>query len=718
MDKAEKLSSTIGVTGRDSVKVPVLVFIHGESYEWNAGNPYDGSVLASYGKVVVVTVNFRLGVLGFLPVIEGSARGNYGITDQVAALHWIQENIAEFGGDPQNVTLFGQGHGAALVNFLVLSPMAKGSSLFPAGLFHRAIMMSGSALSPWAIARDANFYAQQIARTLGCPTNHPANLLECLRQRSVSDILRVQITVPMFLTGFGPTIDGIVIQNEPSVMMEELASEHPYGLFDLMFGVTKVASYFQVSQQEERDGLGIERRDKLLRTLVRNIFNYHLQEIFLTIVNEYTDWSKNSQHDLNILDGTLDALGDALVVAPIIKSANYHPSSGERKAYFYVFNYQTEDSKYPQRQGCLPGEDLQYVFGAPLVKNLGHFSKNYSEPETVLSEAVMTYWVNFARNGDPNTVQPDKPGDKSKSRYDRMTWQPYDKVHQRYMMLGLKPKVRDHYHAHRLSFWLNLFPQLHQTSSVKVNPEHHLLDDHDNPNSYEGPVRQVPSSLSKLSADAATPSNTLTSTEDSNEDGSKKDDILTSENSNLQSSTEDSTQPTTTVNATDSLAVVMPVSNFSAALSVTLVSGASLFLLNVLIFVGIHYQRGKSRAEIASNKRNSSQTSLEEPQANLPTVAHVKTVSLRAPPPSPVCQTEELTLHPPPHHHHPHKAPLKPCAVPTPPKLLHRESLAEMQPIIHLQGAHAASLANKSPVHQNSQNTAQVHLPCNHEIKL
>lgn len=283
-------------------------------------------------------------------------------------------------------------------NFNILFFSFVGSSLFPAGLFHRAIMMSGSALSSWAVARDANFYAQQIARTLGCPTSQPAALLECLRQRSYSDILHIQISVPMFLTGFGPTVDGIVIQNEPAVLMEELADDQQLGLFDLMFGVTKAESYFHISEKEEKIGLQIERRDKLLRTLVRNIFNYHLQEIFLTIVNEYTDWSKAIQHDINILDGTLDALGDALVVAPIIKSANYH-SISHRKSYFYVFNYQTDDGKYPQRQGCVSGEDLQYVFGAPLVGTLGHFSRNYSNSEVALAEAVMNYWVNFARHG-------------------------------------------------------------------------------------------------------------------------------------------------------------------------------------------------------------------------------------------------------------------------------------------------------------------------------
>ncbi|XP_023230529.1 neuroligin-4, X-linked-like [Centruroides sculpturatus] len=108
-------------------KLPVMVYIHGESYEWNSGNPYDGSVLASYGLVVVVTINYRLGVLGFLPSLDNSARGNYGLMDQVAALHWIQENIGGFGGDPRNVTVFGHDYGAACTNFLMISPMARGN---------------------------------------------------------------------------------------------------------------------------------------------------------------------------------------------------------------------------------------------------------------------------------------------------------------------------------------------------------------------------------------------------------------------------------------------------------------------------------------------------------------------------------------------------------------------------------------------------------------
>lgn len=120
----------------NSRKHPVLLYIHGESYDWGSGNPYDGSVLASYTDQVIVTMNYRLGVLGFLNANmapQTKARvANYGLMDQIAALQWVNEHIALFGGDPNNVTLMGQGTGAACVHFLAISPtVVRGQSLFP-----------------------------------------------------------------------------------------------------------------------------------------------------------------------------------------------------------------------------------------------------------------------------------------------------------------------------------------------------------------------------------------------------------------------------------------------------------------------------------------------------------------------------------------------------------------------------------------------------------
>ncbi|KFM59615.1 Neuroligin-1, partial [Stegodyphus mimosarum] len=267
----------------------------------------------------------------------------------------------------------------------MLSPMAK-------GLFHRAIMQSGSALSPWAIARDSITYTLHIARVLDCPAQHNTALVECLRKRDLQDIMDVEIQTSDYLSSFGPTVDGIVLPQDPAEIMEKNAQL--FSQYDLMFGSTRVESYFQFSAMEEKFGIDSARRDRVLRTLVRNLFTYHLQEIYLTIVNEYMDWSKPFLHATDVFDGTIDAIGDGLVVAPITRAGSFHSggiqkensypfssslsTSGEKKSYFYVFGYQTEYGDYSSRLGCVTGEDLPYVFGAPLVTSLSHFATNYT----------------------------------------------------------------------------------------------------------------------------------------------------------------------------------------------------------------------------------------------------------------------------------------------------------------------------------------------------
>uniref|UniRef100_A0A8C0GFR1 Neuroligin 3 n=1 Tax=Chelonoidis abingdonii TaxID=106734 RepID=A0A8C0GFR1_CHEAB len=112
---------------RDSGAKPVMVYIHGGSYMEGTGNMIDGSILASYGNVIVITLNYRVGVLGFLSTGDQAAKGNYGLLDQIQALRWISENIAFFGGDPLRITVFGSGIGASCVSLLTLSHHSEGT---------------------------------------------------------------------------------------------------------------------------------------------------------------------------------------------------------------------------------------------------------------------------------------------------------------------------------------------------------------------------------------------------------------------------------------------------------------------------------------------------------------------------------------------------------------------------------------------------------------
>ncbi|XP_017744185.1 PREDICTED: putative inactive carboxylesterase 4, partial [Rhinopithecus bieti] len=135
------------LTKKTGCRLPVMVWIHGGGLMVGAASTYDGQVLAAHENVVVVTIQYRLGIWGFFSTGDEHSRGNWGHLDQLAALHWVQDNIASFGGNPGSVTIFGESAGGESVSVLVLSPLAK-------NLFHRAISESGVALTAVLVKKD------------------------------------------------------------------------------------------------------------------------------------------------------------------------------------------------------------------------------------------------------------------------------------------------------------------------------------------------------------------------------------------------------------------------------------------------------------------------------------------------------------------------------------------------------------------------------------
>ncbi|XP_074769112.1 fatty acyl-CoA hydrolase precursor, medium chain-like [Athene noctua] len=171
-------------------KLPVFVWIHGGGLVFGAASSYDGSALAAFDNVVVVTIQYRLGIAGYFSTGDQHARGNWGYLDQVAALQWIQENIIHFGGDPGSVTIAGESAGGVSVSALVLSPLAK-------GLFHKAISESGTAVRV-LFTDQPEEEARRIAAASGCDKSSSAAVVECLREKTEEEI--VQITLKMDLT--------------------------------------------------------------------------------------------------------------------------------------------------------------------------------------------------------------------------------------------------------------------------------------------------------------------------------------------------------------------------------------------------------------------------------------------------------------------------------------------------------------------------------------
>uniref|UniRef100_A0A1Q3G4H5 Putative esterase and lipase n=1 Tax=Culex tarsalis TaxID=7177 RepID=A0A1Q3G4H5_CULTA len=435
-------------------KYPVIVYIHGESYEWNSGNPYDGSILASYGRVIVVTLNFRLGILGFMkPGISDHTTSNFGLLDQIAALQWIKENIGAFGGDNKLVTVMGHGTGAACVNFLMVSPVAK-------GLFHRAILLSGSALSDWALTQHPLQSTMQVLQGLNCPLNGDNDeVAACLRRKRYSEILNVKIASPQFSTRFGPIVDGLVIPNTPHKVMGQYSDI--FSGYDLLYGMTELESYNVLNAVALTYGLLENERDNLLRFYMQNRFEIRPDLALAATLNEYTGILTDPNKSLADIhrDTLLDILSDARVAAPMLQTGLYLAKVNP-KCYMYVFAHNSEAGEYGRLSQSVVGEDLAYVFGAPLGP-VGPFQTHYNARERLFSEAVMKYFSNFAQTGNPKAPWKDlflnlNPEDW---RYFDVDWPEFNSVNQSFLHLGLTPVVSRHYRQQYMKFWNQKLPE-------------------------------------------------------------------------------------------------------------------------------------------------------------------------------------------------------------------------------------------------------------------
>ncbi|KAH9392400.1 postsynaptic membrane assembly, partial [Tyrophagus putrescentiae] len=262
---------------------------------------------------------------------------------------------------------------------------------------------------------------------------------------------------------------------------------------------------------DERHGVKVGRRDRLLRTLVRNLYSYHLQEIFYTLANEYTDWTRPFLHPISLFDSLVDIFSDALVVAPVIRVGLLHSFRGggnsgsngggghggfhqvahhaQAGTYFYAFAHQTELGDYNLRLSeAVCGQELAYLFGAPLINGYqlsAAFPLNYTRAEVVFSEAFIRLVANFVWTGNGYLAVNKGSYPGAVISEENFFWPPYEEVQQKYASFGNKMTTGNHYLAHRLSYWFNLLPQQHKPG---FGAEHHLLDSHNNPLNYEGVV--------------------------------------------------------------------------------------------------------------------------------------------------------------------------------------------------------------------------------------
>ncbi|KAK3509411.1 hypothetical protein QTP70_033972, partial [Hemibagrus guttatus] len=438
---------------------PVMLFIHGGSYMDGTGNIMDGSVLASYGNVIVITLNYRIGVLGFLSTGDQAAKGNYGLLDQIQALRWINKNIGYFGGDPGRVTVFGSGIGAACVSLLTLSHHSE-------GLFHRAIIQSGSALSSWSVNYQPVKYTRMLAERVGCNVLDTHDLVLCMQKRSYRELVEQDIQPARFHVAFGPVIDGDLIPDDPEVLMEQ----GEFLNYDIMLGVNQGEGlrFVEGVVEPEEGGVSGSDFDFAVSDFVDGLYGYPEGKDTLreTIKFMYTDWADRDNPETR--RKTLVAMfTDHQWVEPAMVTADLHARYGS-PTFFYAFYHHCQSPMKPAWADSAHGDEIPYVFGIPLVGPTELFPCNFSRNDIMLSAVVMTYWTNFAKTGDPNKPVPQdtKFIHTKANRFEEVSWSKYSPEDQLYLHIGLKPRVRDHYRATKVAFWKHLVPHLYNLNDM------------------------------------------------------------------------------------------------------------------------------------------------------------------------------------------------------------------------------------------------------------
>ena len=355
--------------------LPVMFWMHGGANEGGSGSGslYNDGTLPEHG-VVLVTINYRLGIFAFLALPELTresphrASGNYALMDQILALRWVHDNIDRFGGDPNNITVFGQSAGAMDTGMLMTSPLAR-------GLFQKAIAESGVPLFPLPTPLDqAEHAGQEFAASFAIPGGR--NPIEFLRQVLAHDLIAKAAMSHWGQAPVGPDIDGYVLPRSPAEIFKS-GHEAP---IPLLLGTTsrEFGTPFPV--------------DQLRKSIENATGKYAPQALALYGL------ANGGQGANDPLYGTAaeqwEADGD--FHCPITTVALWH-TAAHHPAYEYELDHAIPGQ---EGQGAVHSSDLPYVFG--YFPTSGNISGKFGEIDKKLAELMQSYWTNFARTGDPS----------------------------------------------------------------------------------------------------------------------------------------------------------------------------------------------------------------------------------------------------------------------------------------------------------------------------
>ncbi|XP_036302117.1 cholinesterase isoform X2 [Pipistrellus kuhlii] len=421
----------------------VMVWIYGGGYQTGTSSlpVYDGKFLARVERVIVVSMNYRVGALGFLALPGNSeAPGNMGLFDQQLALQWVQKNIAAFGGNPKSVTLFGESAGAASVSLHLFSPKSH-------PLFTRAILQSGSSNAPWAVISpdEAKNRTLTLAKFVGCFGDNETEIIKCLRNKGPQEILLNEVFVVPYDTllsvNFGPTVDGDFLTDMPDTLLR-------LGQFkktQILVGVNKDEGtaflvYGAPGFSKDNDSI-ITRKgfQESLKIFFRGVSEFGRDSILF----HYMDWLDDQRAE-SYREALDDVVGDYNFICPALEFTKKFSDLGN-KAFFYYFEHRSSKLPWPEWMGVMHGYEIEFVFGLPLERRA-----NYTKAEEILSRSIMKQWANFAKYGNPNGTQNSST-----------SWPVFKSTEQKYLTLNTEsPKIYTKLRAQQCRFWTLFFPKV------------------------------------------------------------------------------------------------------------------------------------------------------------------------------------------------------------------------------------------------------------------
>ncbi|XP_035719927.1 acetylcholinesterase-like isoform X3 [Vespa mandarinia] len=384
---------------------PVMVWFH--SGDFNTGTPkiWDASIFVTKQKVLVITVAYRLNILGFFTTTDGEAPGNYGMFDQIAALDWIKKNIERFEGSPTNVIIYGHSSGAICVGLHMMSPLSKGK-------FSKAIAMSGDAIGSVGSPQTELPVVDFIAEKFGCYRYPTTKLMECLRR---VDVL-VLVSLSSVIETWGPIIDA-----ETNNGTEPFLPEHPrdiltggnFNAVPLIAGYTKneqSLAYIEsmTSDDESSDGTLSEKKFESMIIEESNVILNNIEDNSTCVMKPemlsdailfyYKPYPPNNDQGV-LRDKYLDLQTDKTFASGLTLLAG--ELSKQETSYVYRFDYRPKTDlmvrDVPEWAGVPHMFDLPFVWGLPLTTTV-----QWNPADKKMSEVMMMMLANFAKTANPS----------------------------------------------------------------------------------------------------------------------------------------------------------------------------------------------------------------------------------------------------------------------------------------------------------------------------